>query len=318
MRRLAVVVAALAMFVLPSTAHAWTWPAPGDVLAPFVVGGDPYAGGQHRGIDVEGEKAGVVLAPASGVVAFAGSVGANGKVVTIETDDGYSVTLVHLGAFSVGKGDAVGEGAPVGTIGPSGTPEHDVPYVHLGVRVTSDSQGYVDPLTLLPPRAAPAPPTAAEPCSATGGRAGPTTTGPRRPARRRLRRPSHNRPRLRHRQARMRLRRRSSLSRSSSPLPRHRRTRRQSPCLYTWRSLNRSPLRRAPAVAVCFWSLRFQSLELSALPRRCQLRSCTPRRSRPNRSAQARGRSSRVNRRPRCALAKLPPATSLRGARLPP
>ena len=182
MRPFAVVVAALAMSVLPSTAHAWTWPAPGDVLAPFVVGGDPYAGGQHRGIDVEGEKAGVVLAPASGVVAFAGSVGANGKVVTIETDDGYSVTLVHLGAFSVAKGDAVGEGAPVGTIGPSGTPEHDVPYIHLGVRVTSDSQGYVDPLTLLPPRAAPARPTAAEPCSATGGRAGSTSTGPRRPA----------------------------------------------------------------------------------------------------------------------------------------
>ena len=158
MRRLAVVAAALAMFALPSTAHAWTWPAPGDVLAPFVFGGDPYAGGQHRGIDVEGEQGGVVLAPASGVVAFAGSVGANGKVVTIETDDGYSVTLVHLGAFSVGKGDAVGEGSPVGTIGPSGTPEHEVPYVHLGVRVTSDSQGYVDPLTLLPPRAAPAPP----------------------------------------------------------------------------------------------------------------------------------------------------------------
>ena len=158
MRPLAGVVAALAMFVLPSVAQAWTWPAPGDVLAPFVFGGDPYAGGQHRGIDVEGEQGGVVLAPAAGVVAFAGSVGANGKVVTIETDDGYSVTLVHLGAFSVGKGDAVGEGSPVGTIGSSGTPEHDVPYVHLGVRVTSDSQGYVDPLTLLPPRAAPAPP----------------------------------------------------------------------------------------------------------------------------------------------------------------
>ncbi len=157
MRRLAIVVAALAMVALPSTAHAWTWPAPGDVLAPFVLGGDPYAGGQHRGIDVEGEKDGVVLAPASGVVAFAGSVGANGKVVTIETDGGYSVTLVHLSALSVGKGDALSEGAPVGTIGPSGTPEHEVPYVHLGIRVTSDPQGYVDPLRLLPPRVAPAP-----------------------------------------------------------------------------------------------------------------------------------------------------------------
>ena len=30
--------------------------------------------------------------------------------------------------------------------------------MHLGIRVISDPQGYVDPLTLLPPRAAPAPP----------------------------------------------------------------------------------------------------------------------------------------------------------------
>ena len=50
-----------------------------------------------------------------------------------------------------------GEGAVVGTIGPSGTPEHEAPYVHLGVRVASDPNGYVDPLALLPPRAAPAP-----------------------------------------------------------------------------------------------------------------------------------------------------------------
>ena len=158
MRRLAVVAAAFATLVLPATAYGWTWPASGEVLEPFVFGGDPYAGGQHRGIDVAGEKRSSVLAPASGDVAFAGSVGANGKVVTIETDDGYSVTLVQLGSFSVRKGDAVREGSEVGTIGPSGTPEHEVPYVHLGIRVTSDPQGYVDPLTLLPPRTAPAPP----------------------------------------------------------------------------------------------------------------------------------------------------------------
>ena len=216
-----------------------------------------------------------MLAPASGVVAFAGSVGANGKVVTIETDDGYSVTLVHLGAFSVGKGDAVGEGAPVGTIGPSGTPEHDVPYVHLGVRVTSDSQGYVDPLTLLPPRAAPAPPPPPSPAPPPAVELVPPPPVHVAPPAAASRRPSHNRPRLRHRQARMHLRRRSSPARCSSPLPRHRRTRLRSPraCTRGGRS-NRSLPRRAPAVAVCFWSLRFQSLELSVVPRRCQLRSC--------------------------------------------
>ncbi len=158
MRRLAVVAAAFTTLVLPATAYGWTWPASGEVLEPFVFGGDPYAGGQHRGVDIAGEQGSFVLAPASGDVAFAGTVGSNGKVVTIETTDGYSVTLVQLGSFSVRKGDTVREGATVGAIGPSGTPEHEVPYVHLGIRVTSDPQGYVDPLTLLPPRAAPAPP----------------------------------------------------------------------------------------------------------------------------------------------------------------
>ena len=44
----------------------------------------------------------------------------------------------------------VSEGDVVGTIGPSGTPEVDVPYVHLGTRVAALPQGYVDPLALLP------------------------------------------------------------------------------------------------------------------------------------------------------------------------
>ena len=33
-------------------ALAWTWPVDGPVLRPFVLGDDPYAAGQHRGIDI--------------------------------------------------------------------------------------------------------------------------------------------------------------------------------------------------------------------------------------------------------------------------
>ena len=75
MRRLAIV-AAFATLALAPNAHAWTWPASGEVLEPFVYGGNPYAGGQHRGIDVTGDREEAVLAPASGVVSFAGTVGA--------------------------------------------------------------------------------------------------------------------------------------------------------------------------------------------------------------------------------------------------
>jgi pyruvate/2-oxoglutarate dehydrogenase complex dihydrolipoamide acyltransferase (E2) component len=70
--------------------------------------------------------------------------------LTIETADGYSITLTHLGSVVVATGAEVAEGDQVGTIGPSGTVETDVPYVHFGIRITSDPNGYVDPLSLLP------------------------------------------------------------------------------------------------------------------------------------------------------------------------
>ena len=128
----------------------------GPVLHPFVYDeAHPYASGQHRGVDIGADTAGeAVVAPTAGTVSFAGSVAANGRSVTIETADGYSVTLTHLGSIGVVKGATVAEEDTIGTVGPSGTPEVDGPYVHLGIRVTADPNGYVDPLTLLPPAAA--------------------------------------------------------------------------------------------------------------------------------------------------------------------
>src|SRR5215213_8435111 len=157
MRRLLLALA-IALVVAPA-ASAWTWPADGVVLRPFAFDpAHPYAGGQHRGIDVAGGDGSTVRAPATGAVAFAGRVPANGLAVTIETADGWSVTLVHLGSIAVTKGATVAEGDGVGTIGASGESEVNVPHVHLGVRRTADPQGYVDPLVLLPLRvAAPAP-----------------------------------------------------------------------------------------------------------------------------------------------------------------
>ncbi len=151
------VAAALALTVC-GRAAAWSWPADGAVLRPFALGADTYAGGQHRGIDVAGADGSQIRAPAAGLVTFAGSLPTYGRGVTILTGDGYSVTLVHLGAVGVSKGETVAEGAPVGAMGSSGTPENAVPSVHLGIRRAADDQGYVDPLGLLPPRAAPSAP----------------------------------------------------------------------------------------------------------------------------------------------------------------
>jgi murein DD-endopeptidase MepM/ murein hydrolase activator NlpD len=153
MRRvLFILIAVLA--VVPS-AGAWTWPAEGVVLRPFSFDRElPKEAGQHRGVDVGGAAGSVVRAPATGVVSFVGTVPTNGKCVTIETADGWSVTLTHLGSIAVTKGATVAEGDGVGTIGPSDEPGVGDPHVHLGIRWSVDEYGYVDPVTMLPGRLA--------------------------------------------------------------------------------------------------------------------------------------------------------------------
>jgi hypothetical protein len=127
-----------------------------------MFGNDPYAAGLHRGVDIGAAPGTSVRAPRAGLVRFAGTVPGNGRTLTIETADGYSVTLLHLGSFSVARGATVAEGDAVAVVGPSGGIEHELPSVHLGVRVTADPQGYIDPLPLLPV-AAPIVPEASEP-----------------------------------------------------------------------------------------------------------------------------------------------------------
>src|SRR5215211_4745182 len=133
MRR--VVLAAVAALLFVPAAHAWSWPSGGPVLRPFVLGEDPYAGGQHRGIDVAGELGSDVRAAASGEVSFAGTVPGGGKTLTLQTPDGYAVTLLQLGELLVAKGDAVEEGAVIAHVGPSADPVTTEPHVHFGVRV---------------------------------------------------------------------------------------------------------------------------------------------------------------------------------------
>jgi hypothetical protein len=154
-RRLAILI--ICACALPvSDARAWTWPVDGPVLRPFSFDhAHPYAGGQHRGVDLGAPSGSPVLAPTKGVVSFAGTVPTGGKTVSIQTPFGYTATLVHLGTIGVTRGALVGEASVVGTVGPSGVVELTEPYVYFGTRVTSDPQGYVDPLTLLPPRVAP-------------------------------------------------------------------------------------------------------------------------------------------------------------------
>jgi hypothetical protein len=159
MKRIALLLPVLvALQVGVQPALAWAWPVDGPVLRPFILGDDPYAGGQHRGIDIAAAAGAPVRAPASGAVSFAGTVPGGGKAVTIRTADGYAVTLLHLGPYGVSRGQLVSEGDTVASVAPSVPAGQTGPFVYLGVRRADDPNGYVDPLGLLPPPVAPADP----------------------------------------------------------------------------------------------------------------------------------------------------------------
>jgi len=92
-----------------------------------------YGTGQHRGIAIGAGGGAPVLAPASGVVSFAGTVPTSGKTLTIQTASGprgepHPPRLDRRRA----ECEVSTRAPPSAPSGPSGTPEFDVPYVHLG------------------------------------------------------------------------------------------------------------------------------------------------------------------------------------------
>jgi Peptidase family M23 len=163
MRRLILTTATtlLAFLLLASPAWAdWVWPLGGEVITPFRNGDDPYASGQHRGIDIAGDTGAPVVAAAGGEVRFAGTAGSSGLTVSIRTADGrYDTSYLHLSSVAVSEGDRIAAGERVGAVGTTGVRSAASPHLHFGVRDAGSRHAYHDPLDFLPP----APPAPAAP-----------------------------------------------------------------------------------------------------------------------------------------------------------
>ena len=131
----------------------WRWPVEGELLTAYSYGSDPYAAGQHRGIDVAAAVGTPVVAAAAGAVRFASVAGSSGLTVSIRTADGrFDTSYLHLSKIAVRAGEAVAAGAPIGAVGTSGRRSIAAPHLHFGVRAAGTRHAYRDPLTLLPPR----------------------------------------------------------------------------------------------------------------------------------------------------------------------
>jgi hypothetical protein len=179
MRRLLLIsaVALAALVLLPPPALAgWIWPVRGEVITPYRYGPDPYAAGQHRGVDIAGEAGATVVAATSGEVRFAGTAGSSGLTVSVRTADGrHDTSYLHLASASVHEGDTVAAGQPVGTVGTTGSRSATAPHVHFGVRVAGSRHAYRDPLRFLPPI-----PTHKPPRADPGPQPAPVPVGPAR------------------------------------------------------------------------------------------------------------------------------------------
>ena len=140
-----------------SPAGGWAWPVDGPVLQPFASEGDPYAGGQHRGIDIGRLRTGRdVRSPPARSRLVRRPVAAEGPL----RDDPHRGRLLDharpRGSIGVPSEPRSSEGDVVGDDRPDRRARRDVSRMSpRHPRSTADPNGYVDPLSLLPPRQAP-------------------------------------------------------------------------------------------------------------------------------------------------------------------
>ncbi|MEO6116907.1 MAG: M23 family metallopeptidase [Pseudolysinimonas sp.] len=121
---------------------SWSWPvsAAHALARPYIAPTGPYAAG-HRGIDIRAASGASVLAPADGIVHFAGFV-VDRPVLSIEHAGGVLSSFEPV-QTSLVAGDLVTRGQVIGTL----LPGHCASTcLHLGVRVDGE---YVNPLLFL-------------------------------------------------------------------------------------------------------------------------------------------------------------------------
>jgi murein DD-endopeptidase MepM/ murein hydrolase activator NlpD len=112
------------------------WPILGRISSGF--GDDrlsPSSGGTrpHKGVDISAPPGTRIVAPADGVVSFAGRESEYGWLICLEHGHGYSTMFGHLKDFSVKAGDHVRKGQAIGTVGMSGNSTG--PHLHYEVRI---------------------------------------------------------------------------------------------------------------------------------------------------------------------------------------
>lgn len=125
------------------------WPLKGEVLTGYELKYSSTFGDYrlHPGLDIKAQPGSQIKAAASGKVVSVEKTFAEGVVIRIEHENGYTTTYAHLEEALVEKGQAVSQGDTIGKIGQPGTAEANLgPHLHFEIQQNEQT---LDPLEIL-------------------------------------------------------------------------------------------------------------------------------------------------------------------------
>ncbi|MBK8304526.1 MAG: M23 family metallopeptidase [Chloracidobacterium sp.] len=124
------------------------WPHQGKINNEFGFRRNPFGGRSyefHAGMDIDGERGDLVIAPAGGTVIKASWSGGYGNMLEIDHGNGLTTRYGHLSKIEVGVGDQITRGQLVAYVGSTG--RSTGPHLHYELRLNDKS---INPRHVLP------------------------------------------------------------------------------------------------------------------------------------------------------------------------
>jgi murein DD-endopeptidase MepM/ murein hydrolase activator NlpD len=125
------------------------WAHLGKINNEFGFRRNPFGGRSyefHPGMDIDGERGDLVLAPANGTVVSAGYKGGYGNMVQIDHGNGLTTCYGHMSKLEAAAGDNITRGQLIGYVGSTG--RSTGPHLHYELRL---SDRPINPRHFLPP-----------------------------------------------------------------------------------------------------------------------------------------------------------------------
>jgi murein DD-endopeptidase MepM/ murein hydrolase activator NlpD len=126
--------ASLSDWVAATTAPT-LWPVQGPITGPFGSRIDPFngEGAFHAGVDISCSYGQPIMAPADGVVTYAGFYSGYGRMIVVDHGNGITTRYGHLSGFAVTDGQTLRKGQVIGYVGMSG--RSTGAHLHYEVRI---------------------------------------------------------------------------------------------------------------------------------------------------------------------------------------